>query len=219
MEDPFSVLSVLAPEPVSRPYVTPLYPPISLPAQPQYDPSTSQPQPVPFPTPINLPSGHQPPIISGPGPGGASNKRRHWAIIRNAPTRSKGKEKDDESETADAPTWQAPREAHAVDFGSFALLAGELAEEMRRRGVQSSGEEQEQVFDAIRDSLDCEVVARAPEGVGASDGGAGYWSKQRAAEAEEYVRDLVYGGVDGLAYVRSLAEFVRSGPQEVSAAF
>lgn len=36
----------------------------------------------------------------------------------------------------------------------------------------------------------------------------GYWTTRRAVEAEEYLRDVVYGGVDGFAYVRSLAEFV-----------
>jgi len=36
----------------------------------------------------------------------------------------------------------------------------------------------------------------------------GYWTTRRVVEAEEYLRDVVYGGVDGFAYVRSLAEFV-----------
>jgi len=36
----------------------------------------------------------------------------------------------------------------------------------------------------------------------------GYWTDGQAAEAEEYIKDVVYGGVEGFAYVRSLAEFV-----------
>ena len=43
----------------------------------------------------------------------------------------------------------------------------------------------------------------------------GYWVR-RGRQAEDYLRDVVYGGVDGLAYVRSLAEFVTpSGMQDV----
>ena len=44
-----------------------------------------------------------------------------------------------------------------------------------------------------------------------------YWSPACAKEAESYVRDVVYGGVDGYAYVRSLAEFVGGKPGQVRA--
>jgi len=108
-----------------------------------------------------------------------------------------------------------PREAHATDFGSFALLAGELAEEMRRRGLTMSTEKEEEAgLDLIRNSLDYQDGGKVLGGTSstASDTADllanGYWSTQRVAEAEEYVRDVVYGGVDGFAYVRSLAEFV-----------
>jgi bromodomain-containing protein 7/9 len=108
-----------------------------------------------------------------------------------------------------------PREAHATDFGSFALLAGELAEEMRRRGLTPSPEKEEEVgLDLIRNSLDYQDGGKCLGGISnaASDAADllanGYWSTQRVAEAEEYVRDVVYGGVDGFAYVRSLAAFV-----------
>jgi len=97
---------------------------------------------------------------------------------------------------------------------------------MKVRGIKmgdaGAGEEEERVFDAIRVSLDCEAAGKKLHTGGleaksavfndANAGRDGYWTTQRAAEAEEYIRDVVYGGVDGLAYVRSLAEFV-SRPQ------
>ena len=149
-------------------------------------------------------------------------------------SRTKGKEKEDDLEGGDIVTWQTPREAHATDFGTFALLAGELAQEMRRRGSldQVTGideEEQDAMLDVIRNSLDCEAGVKAigdgslvEPNTGADVlGGAlfypkDYWSPKRAAEAEAYLRDIVYGGVDGFAYVRSLAEFVTSFESEVS---
>jgi bromodomain-containing protein 7/9 len=42
-----------------------------------------------------------------------------------------------------------------------------------------------------------------------------YWTDEKAEEAWDYVRDVVYGGVNGFAYVRSIAEFVRP-PEEIS---
>lgn len=108
-----------------------------------------------------------------------------------------------------------PREAHAIDFGSFALLAGELAEEMRRRGLAPSVEKEEEAnLDLIRSSFDYQDRANTLGGTSSTTSDTadllanGYWTAQRAAEAEEYVKDVVYGGVDGFAYVRSLAEFV-----------
>ena len=144
-------------------------------------------------------------------------------------SRTKGKEKDDDIEITDIPAWQTPREAHATDVGSFALLAGELAQEMRHRGV-SVDDDQSTMLDVIRNSLDCEAGAKtgangptkqsAPaieESNSALFHAKDYWSLKRAAEAEVYLRDVVYGGVDGLAYIRSLAEFVTTYRPEVCA--
>jgi bromodomain-containing protein 7/9 len=145
-----------------------------------------------------------------------SKQRRHWVITRNV-TRSKGKEKDDDQEVPEAPAWKNPREAHVSDFGSFAFLAGALEEEMRRRQVRGhEGEEEEKLFEAIRESLDLEAVAAKTDISDHVLGKAEYWSTQRAAAAEEYIRDAVYGGVGGLAYIRSLAEFVTVGQRQVS---
>lgn len=233
MEDPFAVLSIFAPEPISRPYVTPLFLPLGPSTQPQsqYDPSSSRFQSLPpqsaapFPASINVSLDYSPPNLTNPinqAPG--STKHRHWVITRNLTRR--GKEKDDEPEIQEAPDIQPLRELHAVDFGSFAPLAGALEEEMRRRGITTQeGYDESKTFDVLRESVDCETSANGKQvvppgslestGLGTSD----YWNSQRAAAAEEYIRGLVYGGVDGLAYVQSLAEFVtvEQQPQETRA--
>ncbi|THU95386.1 hypothetical protein K435DRAFT_798178 [Dendrothele bispora CBS 962.96] len=197
MEDPFSLLSALVPDSLARPLLTPLYPPISRPStqrQPSYDPSASQtPQPPP----------------SSPASGSTNAKTRHWTITRNASSRKMKDREDDRDDSGELPEWKVPREAHALDFGSFALLAGELAEEMQRRGL--SGDDEETCLNILKDTLDCEIVAkqlsykdRSADFVSETS----YFNSVRAAEAEDYVRDVVYGGVDGLAYARSIAEFV-----------
>ncbi|PPQ99835.1 hypothetical protein CVT24_009629 [Panaeolus cyanescens] len=185
-------------------------------------------------------------------------RRRHWNIIRNANSRQKGKEKEDEQESGELPAWQVPREPHAVDFGSFSLLSAELAEEMQRRradlrplntassvpgpaetmtqtsapgtastsapslpNAQKIADDLDQwaTIELIKNSLDVEAVAKKTSvedahsniallGPNTKQLGEGYWTNQRAAEAEAYLRDMVYGGVEGYAYVRSLAEFV-----------
>ncbi len=240
MEDPFTVLSALAPDPLTRPALTPIYPPLTIPeasppqtqyvsetSTPQPEPATSaiqeyQRQPVSFPSTISLPLDYDPSLsINTEIPLATTySKRRHWHIVRN-PVGRKTKDNTEENET-DEPPWQVAREVHPADFGSFAVLAGALSEEMKKRGVTPGvlrdGEEEKVIMSFVRDSL-------VPEGMVTNEelnedttafeylNGPGfspneYFTSQRAAEAEEYIRDVVYGGVDGLAYVRSLAEFV-----------
>lgn len=255
MEDPFSILSALAPDPLTRPHLTPIYPSLSIPHAPPIQPTPSQtqsvsenstPQPelgttfasslqdprtaTSFPSTISLPLNYDPsssinlevPLAT------TYSKRRHWHIVRNPVTR-KAKENADDFEV-DEPPWQAGREAHPTDFGSFAILAGALSEEMQKRGVtpgvMKDAEEEKAVFDLIRESLDPEETptngAPAEDAViteylqYSTTGAKEYFTSERAAEAEEYIRDVVYGGADGLAYVRSLAEFVSTDLMEVS---
>lgn len=100
---------------------------------------------------------------------------------------------------------------------------------MNKQGVTGKeGEEDEWVRKQVRDSLvekgqpPLEVGGTTNTGINATTTTSSvvntplaeivtpamYWSNQRAAEAEDYICETVYGGVDGLAYVRSLAEFV-----------
>lgn len=60
---------------------------------------------------------------------------------------------------------------------------------------------EEAFFDVIREDVD---VTMAVE----EQSHESYWTRKRAADAQDYIRDVVYGGVDGLAYVKSLAEFL-----------
>ncbi|KAH0580709.1 hypothetical protein H2248_002194 [Termitomyces sp. 'cryptogamus'] len=219
MEDPFSVLSALAPEPETRPHLTQLHPPLFS-TPPQYDPSSSQSQsntpraPLPYYPSVNLHFERPPPHFSLTDT--SSTKRRHWMIIRN-PTRSKQKDMD-EAEAQEAPPWQTPREIQATDYGSYAALVGALEAEIRQRRIAGrEGEEEEKIIQVLRDTLDCQAAPTnllEPKKDIPVSLANNYWSAQRASAAEEYIRDVVYGSVDGLAYVRSLAEFV-STPESI----
>jgi bromodomain-containing protein 7/9 len=176
---------------------------------------------TPFLTSINLPLDYSPPNILVPlAETAGHSSRRHWVITRNLTRR--GKEKDNDPEISEGLDSRYLREAHALDFGSFALLAGALEEEMRRRGILiQEGDDETKALDSLRESMVCEATAagdhlQSGSVESAGSGVTGYWTSQRAAVAEEYIRDLVYGGVDGLAYTRSLAEFVIVAQQSVS---
>ncbi|KAJ4483180.1 hypothetical protein J3R30DRAFT_3446687 [Lentinula aciculospora] len=204
MEDPFLMFTNIVPSPLSRPLLTPIYASLST-GSPQVH--VSQPQPLqsqtpqpstsfPIPTtvPINRPL-HQLPLQKG----------RHWVVTRNSNYR-RGKDKEDENDDLLESDWKASREAHALDFGSFALLAGELAEEMKRRGV--SGDDEQRTTEAIKESLDCVPSQPPATAVRSGPNDATHWLTTQAPEAEDYIRDVVYGGIEGFAYARSLAEFV-----------
>lgn len=264
VEDPFSVLSFFVPEPQTRPHLVPLYPPLgplppSTPISTSISTSSDVPHTRAFPsttalpldyTPAALPLDYNPQQTQKKAP---TSRRRHWTITRNTTSRQKGKEKEDDHIDSlggggggfgvEVPAWQVAREAHALDFGCFALLGAELEAEMRRRSgvgvngvngttgsVLDAGEkgdrEEDVLLGLVRSSLDYSQAAKedgataAPATVptptpairtprtGANLLATAYWTSLRAAEAEDYIRDVVYGGVDGLAYVRSLAEFV-----------
>ena len=220
VEDPFSVFSVLVRDLPSRPQLTPLYPPVNPVTQVHNGGSSPQPQPpLNYVGATSVTPDYQLPALPVHPANPQEGKRHHWLITRNATGRQKGKEREDDPEgILDIPWWQVPRDAHATDMGSFALLAGGLADEMVRRGLPAHDHE-EMTLDLIRDDLDCESLAKTLEQKEVASGlgfpVSGYWTVQRASEAEEYIRDIVYGGVDGLAYARSLAEFVAGGkPRE-----
>ena len=184
------MLSVLLPEPSSKPQLTSLY-------------SSSDPY---FPSPTALPP--TPPLhtVDGNIPR-SKGKRRHWAIARNAPARRARDAAIDGEE--ELPPWKVPHDAHSTDYGVFATLAGHVAQEYRIQDPRADLASEAQLFGVLRHSIDRSVAWRDPSwsrdelDLTAN----GYWAR-RGRAAEDYVRDVVYGGVDGLAYVRSLAEFV-----------
>ncbi|KAF9244452.1 hypothetical protein BU15DRAFT_41904 [Melanogaster broomeanus] len=236
MEDPFSVLNVFVPDPPSRPQVTPLYRPATTPtpaALPTSDPSQAQLQPQSlqphaYPTTPIISSENRPfPVLStlsnslmstaAAGPPRPVVKRRHWTVVRNAPARTRLKDKDADGagEEDVQMAWKVPRAPGPGDYGSFATLLADLAVSAPATGTGTGtsadgglgythGPEQ-RLFSAIRASVDNRGTKRALKEDGRSDT---FWTDDKAEGAWDYIRDVVYGGVDGYAYVRSLAEFV-----------
>ncbi|KAH7925991.1 hypothetical protein BV22DRAFT_1033385 [Leucogyrophana mollusca] len=194
MEDPFSVLNVFAPDPPSKPHLTPLYPPLT----------TEDTSPPSFPGPVNTPNNRPFPkfLTIDPSPNSRPlKKRRHWTVVKNAPSRAKMKDKDEDDAL---PTWKVPREPWPSDFGSFGDLADVVAGDIGAQDVSLALGSEDKLFAAIRSTVEYRPLKRKLATIEDE-----YWTGEKAEEAEEYIRDIVYGGVDGLAYVRSLAEFLR----------
>lgn len=172
MEDPFSVLSAIVPDPPFSPLLTPLIQDSS-----QINPS--------LPTGAPLPK--DPPSAAEPLVGGTKSKYRHWTITRPAPQRAKAKEVAEERPSPlDS---KKPRSVHTTDFGLFPTIAANLS---LFSGATMGTEEE--LLATLHTSL--ESAARSEH------------SADDAAIAQSWLREVVYGGFDGLAYMRSVAEFV-----------
>ena len=170
VEDPFSVLSAIVPDPPFSPLLTPLI----------QDSSQINP---PLPTSAPLPK--DPSIAAEPPGAGAKSKYRHWTITRPAPQRAKAKEAGEEHPSPLDP--KKPQSLHTTDFGLFPTIAAELSS----GGVMGTEEE---LLAALHTSL--ESAAHSVN------------SANQATDAQSWLREVVYGGFDGLAYMRSVAEFV-----------
>jgi hypothetical protein len=70
--------------------------------------------------------------------------------------------------------------------------------------------DQPKLFDLLRNSIDGRAVSSASD----TDP-----TEAAALNAQDYIWSLVYGGVDGLAYVRSLAEFIGNPSPILAVAF
>ncbi|KAF8192704.1 hypothetical protein K438DRAFT_2017894 [Mycena galopus ATCC 62051] len=186
VEDPFSFLSVLVPDPLTRPATPPH---------------------ISAPTAFSISA---PDTMRHANYTRAPPSQSYPLRLCDAPKKITGCPPGDEAD-------DHARETHALDFGAFALLAGE----MRRRGVPlPEGLEDADVIlkGAVRDSLEIPVPAETGDSGGAVPPAFDlkkYWGTGQALGAEGYIRDVVYGGVDGLAYVRSLAEFVATPPLDI----
>ncbi|EGN97535.1 hypothetical protein SERLA73DRAFT_56919 [Serpula lacrymans var. lacrymans S7.3] len=198
MEDPFSILSSLVPDSPRRPQLTPLYPPLP----PEVSSEGSLPPPIS--APLKRPFLEISTTTKDTSSVLPNKRRRHWTIMRNAPARGKVKEKDDECFT---PAWKVPREPNNTDYGSFGTLVGEVAEETGAKDVSTALGSENKLFSAIRSSVESKI-SDSENGADASSTGDEYWTDGRAVEAEQYITDIVFGGVDGWAYVRSLAAFM-----------
>ncbi|KAI0298221.1 hypothetical protein BC826DRAFT_1103155 [Russula brevipes] len=144
-----------------------------------------------LPLPVNVPPPESPPVTPAPGSqatGSGKSKYHHWAITRPAPQR--GKAKDQVEEQPPPPEWRKPRPPHAADFGLFPSFATSRSP----GGTLEVLATQERLFGALYTSL--ENAVRSPA------------SASQATAAQSWLQEVVYGGIDGLAYMRSVAEFV-----------
>ncbi|KAI6131727.1 hypothetical protein EV401DRAFT_1850228 [Pisolithus croceorrhizus] len=220
MEDPYSVLNVFISDPPSRPHLTPLYPPLPT------EGASYMPQPIqlspdrPFPCLATVDAQtYLPGAKSAAQTVYPVNKRKHWTIVRHSATRSRLKEADQEEHTVSAS--KMSHEALPVEWGTFAELLGRLAADPASRANICSSEQN--LLAALRGSISSKQVphwtpASLPSWSSTDppvlQSESDLWTDAAVRNGWDYLLDVVYGGVDGFAYVRSLAEFLRR-PSEV----
>lgn len=227
VEDPWSILHSLSPDPPELPRIEPIIP--SPPANADAKkPMTSLvhilpplvPPPaaaIPLPPPLGTSSGST-----------TVPARKYWSINRSGVGRSVRKDREDTVDPTPGPEDgnTNARPLHATDFGGYATLLPRLASEAKVSvaHVASALSSEDRLHAFLRASLDSDPPAsssptatRGSTPAPAPKGARGYWTDARAREATEYLRDVVYGGPDGFAYIRSVAEFV-SGPASLAPA-
>ena len=208
MEDPYSVLSALVPDPpCAAPLVTPLFPP---PPPSEQDSS----QKITLPLPINVlapteipttPTATPAAPASQPTPTENKSKYRHWTITRPTPQRGRAKDPTVE-ERPPTPEWRKPRPLHTADYGLFPSLATTIPS--LPGGKPEALATQERLFGALYASLENPAVAIGSSEISSSSTTINKRPTATATVAQSWLREVVYGGWDGLAYTRSVAEFV-----------
>ncbi|KDQ12614.1 hypothetical protein BOTBODRAFT_146615 [Botryobasidium botryosum FD-172 SS1] len=229
LDDPFSLLSFFVPRKVTSPHLFPITPlrqsvatarAASLPlsrAQSVLPPHTSS---APIATIQRLSIGDiSNPILPTSGNTPKQQPSKIWTITYGS---TKKIEDDEEKEYTDP----QPRPALAADYGAFAALPAMLAEQNEDIAVLA---DEDVLFERLRKdalaAISRELQSRErpavapgpsePQKAGSllemGDEEQADWAGEQAVEAEAYVRDVVYGGLEGMAYMRSLAEFV-AGP-------
>jgi bromodomain-containing protein 7/9 len=204
VEDPFSVLSALVPDPsCAAPLVTPLFPPP--PSQQDSSQQITLPLPINVPAPTKIPTAATTPAapVSQPTPTESSKpKYHHWTITRPAPQRGRAKDPTIE-ERPPTPEWRKPRPLHTADYGLFPSLA--ITDPSSPGGKIEVLATQERLFGALYASLENPAAVR-PETSSFSSNNQP--AMATATVAQSWLREIVYGGWDGLAYLRSVADFV-----------
>ncbi|EJC99522.1 uncharacterized protein FOMMEDRAFT_128149 [Fomitiporia mediterranea MF3/22] len=220
MENPYTVLRSLAPKPLAVPELIPLIntrstPIESIASNPDASLPPEEKQDVRVDGPVSFPPESLPAILSDPSRHAFVNpptatttvgkkKLRHWTITRNPPRATRAKEEEDDS-GSNGPRAKRRRIEH-TDFGTFASLLGTVAAEngLRAEDFEEIFSSDEKVLQQIRQNIESrERPSQFSEPLQPEAD-----ERERLLDADEYVRDIVYGGVDGLAYFRSLAEFV-----------
>lgn len=153
---------------------------------------------VTVPSPVNISLKR---VLPQPAPEltATPTKRRHWSINRHS-GRARAKDGDEEGAHTSLPR----REHTTTDYGSMSALMADLTTQESPQNIA----DQPKLFDLLRNSIDGRGTSSAPDTVP---------TQAAALNAQDYIWSLVYGGVDGLAYVRSLAEFI-GNPSPVSEA-
>jgi bromodomain-containing protein 7 len=155
---------------------------------PLFPPLAGESSQITNPLPINI---HPPENPSAPAPVPQPTvgiKYRHWTILRSAPPRGKAKETAEEQ--PQTPEWRKPRPLHTTDFGLFPMLATKPSP----GGTPEVLATQERLFEVLCATL--EDALRSGSSV------------DQAVAAQGWMQEVVFGGFDGLAYMRSVAEFV-----------
>ena len=238
VEHPFSILQQLVPDPPSLPLLVPLIgaqlePVESVEATPAPKEASQPPEEKdskitesdrtrPVRGPISLPAEAIRSLLSDfgknvpPNPPTASStvgkkKLKHWTVTRNPP-RSRLREADENEEASGVHLSKRRRVAEPTDYGSFSLLPGLVAAESGA-DVDDLDDvliSEEKFVAQLRTGLESLMRSipqpLAPDKMDIDEGQTS--DIEPALDADEYIRDVVYGGMDGFAYVRSLAEFV-----------
>ncbi|KAI6141725.1 hypothetical protein BKA82DRAFT_1006559 [Pisolithus tinctorius] len=221
MEDPFSVLNVFVPDPPSRPQLSALYPPPPSTEGTSYTPQAIQlPSDHPFPHLATVDTRHT--YLPGTKLTAQTdrpiNKRKHWTIVRHSATRSRLKDTDQEEHMASAS--KTSHEALPADWGTFAELLGRLAADPASRANTCASEQN--LLAALRSSMSSRQIPHSSPpssspwpstDTSIPQTESDFWTDATVRNGWDYLLDVVYGGVDGFAYVRSLAEFLRRPPE------
>ena len=154
-----------------------------------FHPDLPSENPVAVPSPVNI-CLERNLLQAAPELTATPTERRHWTINRHS---GRGRAKDGDEE--DAHTSLPQREHATTDYGSMSVLMAALAAEKTMQNIN----DQPKLFDLLRNSIDGRDLSSAPD----IDP-----TEAAALNAQDYIWSLVYGGIDGLAYVRSLAEFI-----------
>ncbi|TDL18219.1 hypothetical protein BD410DRAFT_728878 [Rickenella mellea] len=221
MEDPFSIFQNLVPDARTMPGLIPVLQTPgrqdSLAVSREETPLAEGSNTIPIPSPTSVPLESIPSLFPAdrkahlPVQSATGKKRlRHWTIVRNSSSRSRVRDGDDEFvETVG----KKRRVAEITDYGTFSALPGLLAAE-QKVSAETFGRmlgTEDKLFEAIRRSLhSAPLPLKNTMNETGKDDENKVQNLQELLDAEEYITDVVYGGDDGLAYVRSLAEFVRS---------
>ncbi|KAL5501196.1 hypothetical protein ACEPAH_9583 [Sanghuangporus vaninii] len=220
MEHPFTILRQLVPKPLTVPEVVPLIPTKFIAVEaPSETREVSQPpegrRETQMDGPVALPIEAIPDVLSDPNRHVFVNPSpytsvvgdkhlRHWTITRNPPRAVRSRDEDEEGAIA-GPDTKRRRVEHA-DYGTFAGLLGTVAAEngLKADEFEEFFSSDSKVLDQIRQTIE----NRGPTSNSETMDNLDVEKRVRLLDADEYIRDVVYGGVDGLAYFRSLAEFV-----------